>query len=117
MNRTVGYCGIVCSDCPVFMATERNDDLEREKIALMFTQQYGKEYRREDINCKGCVTDNSCIFSYCKTCGIRKCGKERNVKNCAYCANYPCKNLSELFSKYSKAKIVLDEIRNGLSKN
>ena len=117
MKRIVGYCGIVCSECPVFIANEKNDDQEREKVALIFTQQYGKEYRRDDINCEGCITDNLRIFNYCKTCGIRKCGKERNVKNCAYCVDYPCENLSELFSQCSEARIVLDEIRDELSKN
>ncbi|PIX31581.1 hypothetical protein COZ60_03745, partial [Candidatus Bathyarchaeota archaeon CG_4_8_14_3_um_filter_42_8] len=29
MEKMVGYCGIVCSDCPVLMATRKNDDAER----------------------------------------------------------------------------------------
>lgn len=42
---------------------------------------------------------------------IRKCGREKKVKNCAYCQEYPCGRLSELFSKYSKAKETLDAVR------
>jgi len=114
MEKMIGYCGIICSACPVLIATQKNDDAERKRVAEIFTNQYGKEYKPEDINCEGCTSDSSRIFSYCNVCEIRKCGREKYVKNCAYCPEYPCEKLSQLFSKYSKAEEILDEIRRGL---
>lgn len=114
MEKMIGYCGIICSDCPVLIATQKDDDAERKRVAEIFTKQYGKEYNLEDINCDGCISDSPRIFSYCNVCEIRKCGREKKVKNCAYCSEYPCEKLSQLFSKYSKAKETLDEIRRGL---
>jgi len=114
MEKMIGYCGIICSDCPVLMATQKNDDAERKRVAEIFTKQYGKEYKPEDINCDGCIGDSPRIFSYCNVCEMRKCGREKNVENCAHCLEYPCERLSHLFSKYSKAKVTLDEIRHGL---
>ena len=114
MEKMIGYCGIICSNCPVLIATQKNDDAERKRVAEIFTNQYGKEYKPEDINCEGCTSDSSRIFSYCNVCEIRKCGREKYVKNCAYCPEYPCEKLSQLFSKYSKAEEILDEIRRGL---
>ncbi len=114
MEEMIGYCGIICSDCPVLIATQKDDDAERRRVAEIFTKQYGKEYKPEDINCDGCISDSPRIFSYCNVCEIRKCGIEKNVKNCAHCTEYPCGNLSQLFSKYSKAKETLDEIKRGL---
>ena len=111
MEKIVGYCGIVCSDCPVLIATQKNDDAERRRVAEVFTKQYGREYKPEDINCDGCISSGPRIFSYCTVCEIRKCGKEKNVVNCASCADYPCEKLSKLFAGYSKAKETLDEIR------
>jgi hypothetical protein len=111
MEKMIGYCGIICSDCPVLTATQKNDDTERKRVAEIFTKQYGKEYKPEDINCDGCIGDSPRIFSYCNICEIRKCGREKNVKNCAHCPEYPCEKLSQLFSKYSKAKETLDEIK------
>ena len=111
MEKMVGCCGIVCSDCPVLLATRKNDDAERQRVAEIFTKQYGKEYKAEDINCDGCLSDGSRIFSYCSVCEIRKCGKERSVANCGSCADYPCERLSKLFAEYGKAKETLDEIR------
>lgn len=111
MDKMVGYCGIVCSDCPVLVATQKNDDVERGRVAEIFTKQYGKDYRLEDINCDGCVSDSSCIFRYCNFCEIRKCGREKKVKNCGFCTEYPCERLSGLFAKYSVAKETLDGMR------
>lgn len=111
MDKIVAYCGIVCSDCPVLIATQENDDSERQRVAEMFTRQYGKEYKREDINCDGCLSNSPRVFSHCNVCGMRKCARENKVENCAFCSEYPCDKLSELFAAYSKAKETLDEIR------
>jgi len=111
----IGYCGIICSGCPVLIATQKDDDADRKRVAEIFAKQYGKEYKPEDINCDGCISNSSRILSYCNVCEIRNCGKEKDTKNCAYCPEYPCGKLSELFSKYSKAKETLDEIRRKLS--
>ncbi|MEM2848996.1 MAG: DUF3795 domain-containing protein [Candidatus Bathyarchaeia archaeon] len=78
----------------------------------LFTRQYGREYRQEDINCDGCVSDSPRVIHYCNVCGIRKCGKERKVENCGLCTEYPCEKLSKLFAEYSKAKEVLDAVRH-----
>ncbi len=117
MEKIIGYCGIVCSNCPVLVATKKDDEVERGRVARIFTKQYRKEYKSEDINCDGCIGDSSRIFSYCGLCEIRKCGIEKNVDNCAHCPEYPCEKLSHLFSEYSKAKETLDEIRLELCKH
>jgi hypothetical protein len=106
--RVVGFCGIVCSDCPVFKATLKDDDAERRSVAELFTKQYGREYKPEDINCDGCISDSERVFSFCQICEIRECGKKNGVKDCAYCIEYPCGRLSQVFSEYSKAKETLD---------
>jgi len=117
MKRIVAYCGIICSDCPVFKATKMNNDAERRRVAELWTKQYDKDYGPENINCDGCLTQGQKIFSYCKVCEIRKCARERNVKNCAYCEQYVCEKLSYLLNKYKPAKEVLDKIRISLRKH
>ncbi len=111
MSRIVAYCGIICSDCPAFKATKANDDGERQRVAEQWTEQYGKEFRVEDINCDGCLTEGPRTFSHCEVCEMRKCARERDVENCAHCDEYACERLSKLFNEYEPAKEVLDEIR------
>jgi len=104
MEEIVGYCGIICSDCPVLVATQKNDDEERKQVAQIFTKQYGKEYKPEDINCDGCTGDSQRIFSYCGVCGMRKCGREKNLKNCAHCLDYPCEKLSSFSTNIQRQR-------------
>lgn len=42
LERLVGYCGIIYSECPVLMVAQKNDDVERKRVAEIFTKQYGK---------------------------------------------------------------------------
>jgi len=43
MEKIIGYCGIICSECPVFITIEKNDDAEGKQVAEIFTKQYGKD--------------------------------------------------------------------------
>ena len=117
MEKIIAYCGITCSDCPTFKATNMNDDAERKKVAELWTKEYGHAFKAEDINCDGCLTGGTRIFNYCTICEIRKCGQEKNVRNCAYCDDYKCEKLSKLHEQASKAKETLDEMRRSVSKN
>jgi hypothetical protein len=113
MEKIIAYCGIICSECPTFIATQKNNDEERKKVAELWSKQYGREFKIEDINCDGCLTKGPRVLNYCNICEIRKCGREKNVENCAYCEDYACEKLSKFFDevKYQKPKKVLDTIR------
>ena len=115
MEKVVAYCGITCSDCPTFIATRKNDNAERKRVADLWTKEYGREFKSEDINCNGCPTRGVQVFSYCNMCEIRKCGQERNVENCAYCTDYKCEKLSKLHEQAPKARETLDSIRKSKS--
>jgi hypothetical protein len=122
-RRLVGCCGIVCSDCLVFKATQRDSDEERapilerqrEKWAEVFIKQYGREYRPEDINCDGCTSDSERVFWFCRDCGIRRCAQKKGLANCAHCPHYACDMLIGLFQKSrAPARETLEEIRRNL---
>jgi hypothetical protein len=122
MSEVVGCCGITCSECEVYKATQRNDDKARalilnrhkERFSEAFYRLYGREYQLEDINCDGCPTRER-VFWYIDDCEIRACALSRNHENCAQCSEYPCVILEKFFKRsYVDAKKKLDEIRNKL---
>jgi len=92
-KKHIGYCGLVCSDCKAFIATQNNDDKLRKKTAKEWTERYEKGKRNrppvkpEDINCKGCLSDGP-IYFYYQQCKIRKCGLRKGIKNCKECEDY-----------------------------
>ena len=113
MEKVIGMCGLICSDCPAYIATQNDDDEERKKTAQSWTSD---EYRLKpgDINCDGCITTGNRIMSFCFECDIRQCGVEREVENCAHCDEYPCGKLEKPFEKNPGMKATLDEIRSNL---
>jgi hypothetical protein len=111
MEKMIAVCGLVCSDCPAFIATQKDDNEERRKVAEMWYKEYKVDVKPEEINCDGCIADSERLFRYTGICEIRKCGLEKKVKNCAYCDEYACEKLTEYFKMAPVAKTNLDEIR------
>ncbi|MFZ5352854.1 MAG: DUF3795 domain-containing protein [Bacillota bacterium] len=116
-NMIIAKCGLVCSDCPTYIATQNDDDEMRKNIAEQWTQAFKYEFKAEDINCDGCQTKNGRLCSYCKNiCQIRPCALEKNVENCAHCESYSCEKLDRFYSMAAEAKEMLEEIKVKLGK-
>ncbi len=114
MEKMIAFCGLVCTDCPIFIATQNNDENEKKKIAERWST---KEYplSPENMFCDGCLPVGKRTMSFCQDCDVRRCGFERNVENCAHCADYPCAKLDRVLAMGPQAKATLEEIRKGLS--
>lgn len=112
----IAYCGIKCDTCPIYLATLEEDNFRqkkmREEIAKQCSEHYNMNLNPQDINdCDGCLSETERLFSGCSTCKIRKCAKNKNTDSCAYCTDYACELLQELFSLDPEAKDRLDEMR------
>jgi len=114
MDKMVAFCGITCTECPAFLATQKDDDNERKKVAELWSEQFNAEIKPEEVNCDGCLLDNGRLFSHCKVCEIRKCAQEKGIKNCAYCNDYTCEKLNSFINDVPEAKATLEEIRKNL---
>ncbi|KAB3529424.1 DUF3795 domain-containing protein, partial [Alkaliphilus serpentinus] len=114
MSKIVAYCGNICNDCPVLIATMANDMEMKRNLA----KEYSKEdyvLNPEDINCYGCtITDKNQLFKFCMECEIRLCGLGREVENCGHCNDYPCDKLNKPFEMSAKSKETLDQINKDL---
>ena len=117
MDEIIAYCGLICHTCPILLATREKNDEKRAKmraeIAQAIKEHYGVEHKPEDIvDCDGCKTKSGRLF--CKDCEIRKCAREKNIENCAYCSKYACEKLEKVFVTDPEASKRLDEIRSRL---
>lgn len=115
METHIAYCGLNCYECLAYIATQKNDDNERSKVAEKWTKQYKHNFKTEDINCNGCLSEGLLVFGHCKVCEVRKCNKKKKIKNCGYCADYPCTNVGFIINNVPAAKARLDEIKNSLT--
>jgi len=80
MDKMIAFCGLICTECPAFIATRKDDDKEREKVAKVWSKEYKCDMKTEDINCDGCLEESGRLFNYCKTCEIRSVGRKRKLK-------------------------------------
>jgi hypothetical protein len=110
-EKMIAFCGLACSGCPTFIATQKNDDKMREETAKKWSEMFRADIKPADINCDGCTSKSTKLFNYCNQCEIRKCAGEKGVKNCAYCSEYPCEKLAAFLKNAPEAKVVLDDIR------
>ena len=83
MSKMIAYCGLVCSDCPTYLATQNDDDVARAETAAYYAEKFGFDLKPEDINCDGCLSEGGKLIAYCQSCEIRKCCQERELVHCA----------------------------------
>ncbi len=113
MNNLIAYCGITCSECGAYLATQADDHDKRKAVAETWSREYKANIEPGDINCDGCSSGSTKLFSHCFECKIRECAIEKNLANCAMCDDYACKMLEELHGFVPEAAKTLANIRAG----
>ncbi|HYE11292.1 MAG TPA: DUF3795 domain-containing protein [Patescibacteria group bacterium] len=113
MERIIAYCGLICNECPVFLATRENDLQKKVELANQYTSDT-YQVIPADINCSGCTSSCSQAFKFCLECDIRLCGIEKEISNCAYCSEYPCSKLEKPFENAPENKLLLDEMKRSI---
>jgi len=119
MDQVVSYCGLICNTCTIYLAAREKDDDKRYDMKVQIAREikklYGEEYKPEDISdCDGCKAECGRLFSGCRNCHIRECARWKGIENCAYCAEYACEKLDDIFATEPAAKARLDTIRDKL---
>jgi hypothetical protein len=113
-DQIIAYCGLVCSDCDAYIATQANDQAALERVAAKWRQEYNAPgITVESVLCDGCLSGpRKC--GHCAECDVRACGIERGVVNCAHCPDYACDRLQRYFGFAPQMRTVLDEVRLSL---
>jgi len=115
MNKIIAYCGLICTDCPAYIATQANDQAALERVAAHWRKEYNAPHITvEFVICDGCLADDGRKCGHCSKCEIRACGVARGVLNCAHCADYACEKLESFFGFVPDARVVLDGVRRSL---
>lgn len=109
MSNMVSCCGIMCEECPVYIATERDDDTMRKFLAHEYSSD-SQVFYPKDIVCHGCHTVSADHNKFGKSCCIRKCCKDKHVKICAECTAFPCEKTAQYIPPDSEQMYRLEEM-------
>lgn len=74
LDEILGYCGLYCRGCAVYQATEAGGGFEYEPGSV--------------ATCRGC--NSSELSIWCSDCEIKNCARERGVRYCLECEDFPC---------------------------
>lgn len=92
-EKMTAPCGLACFNCVVYLA---NED---EKMRDIVSKQFGIPL--EEVGCTGCrEVDGNCPVTT-MPCEIYPCAKERGIKFCYECSEFPCDYLHPYADKAS----------------
>ena len=107
----ISCCGLDCSKCEGYLATQANDNDRRAVVAKQWSERYNADIKTEHINCDGCRSEGRKFFYCSDICEIRRCCIERKIENCAACDMYACDKLESFFKLAPEARTALDKLR------
>lgn len=92
-ENLVAVCGLYCGACPMYIATQTNDEEKQNALLKQFSSGSMK-FKIEDLLCDGCI-GNGRVASFCRSCDIRACPTDKkNVVRCSDCPDFPCSRIT-----------------------
>lgn len=112
----IAFCGLDCVGCLIYQATREPDANVRRSMRLEVVRRcrdlYGQDLTPEDVtDCDGCRAITGRLFSSCLKCEIRKCARQSQLDSCAFCPEYACEKLQNIFRLEPAARGQLEKIR------
>jgi hypothetical protein len=115
MDSMIAYCGLTCTDCPAYLATQADDRQALERVAAQWREQFNEPRITADaVICDGCLGEGR-LSGYCSMCEIRACAVEGGVTTCARCTDYACDKLEAFFQHAPEPRALLDQLAPGLA--
>lgn len=118
MEQMIGVCGLDCWTCEARIATQADDDIEKQRVAAKWREAFGGDpaIDADYVTCDGCRSGSALICGWCRQCPLRLCAIVRNVATCAHCAEYDvCQTLIEFDKNAPGSRDRLDKIRAELN--
>jgi len=75
----IAYCGLDCSKCDGYLATQSGNDEELIKVAIKWSKLYRADVKPEYVVCDGCRVGGRKSYYCTNLCKIYKCCLERNT--------------------------------------
>jgi hypothetical protein len=111
MSTILGACGLVCSECEAYKATQTNDPDAIAKTAAEWSKMFSADIKPEYVWCDGCLAASSRKCGHCAECDIRACVTSHGLANCGECGDYACEKITQFFEMMPDAKAKLDQIK------
>ncbi len=110
MDKLIACCGLNCEECQARLATLKDDDKLRIKVANEWSKLNNVLITKEMINCLGCRVQGVKTPFCDKLCPIRQCVIKKQINTCGDCQElYSCEKIKMIISNNKEA---LDRLKN-----
>jgi len=93
-EKLVASCGLYCGACPMYLATQENDEQRMASIQ----KEFGggpKKMSQEDLLCDGCLGGGR-LASFCRKCAIRESAMSKaKTQRCSECTEFACSRITD----------------------
>ena len=90
-ENLVAPCGLYCGACPMYLATQENND---QRLASRFGPG-SKQPSMESMRCDGCLGGGR-LPAHAPKCAIRECAASKTkTRRCSECAEFPCSRITD----------------------
>jgi hypothetical protein len=111
MSAMIAFCGLDCSTCEAYIATQANDEPGKQKLLEKWRVEYNSpEMEISAVICDGCHATTR-LGGYCSFCNVRKCALGKGLQTCADCPDFACEELQNFFVMVPQAKANLEALR------
>jgi len=108
MKDHFSKCGMNCGRCPSFK--ENLQSMEDRIRCSNGWQLFGINLNPEKLRaCDGCQTPDELKPTRYLNCYVRKCAVKNEVKTCAYCSAFPCKDVPKVSVSSGRRKQIETE--------
>jgi hypothetical protein len=97
-DRLISACGLICSDCDAYHATQKDDAKAVSAVAAKWSHLFDASVSEDAVWCDGCMTGGDRLCAHAQDCDIRTCVRERGFRTCAECGDYVCDRLDAFLS-------------------
>ena len=94
LDTIIAICGVSCTECDAYQATQKDDAKALEAIAAEWTEAMGRTFTADDILCDGCRVGGDRLSAYRRLCEIRICAETKGHPTCAHCDECPCEMIT-----------------------
>ena len=107
----IAFCGIDCSKCKSYIATQSGSEKELETVAKRLEKIYRAEVKPEYVICDGCKADKRHSYYCSSKCKMRQCCIDKNYNSCIECFDFPCHELELELNINPDARKNLEKLR------
>jgi hypothetical protein len=96
-NTIIAFCGLVCSNCEGYLATQADNETWKERLAVHARDAYGqKDATAASVTCDGC-TSGKRMCAYCRQCEVRACAVDKGIAHCGECEAFESCQIIQAF--------------------